>query len=163
MRSGGGRLSVSAAGSYARSTASGVNPVADVDMTTSYQWNQATASAYLTVVLRGTGTWQNAYRPTNGYALELTPNGTAVAVYKNVNGTRTSLASVANGSRATTAKQWLRYRITGQQLMFRTWLDGQPEPATWAWTGTDPSLGAPPGVRLLPGVSTSVVSHTRID
>jgi hypothetical protein len=60
-----------------------------------------------------------------------------------VNGTLTNLAGVANGSRVSTGKQWLRFRVEGQQLMFRTWADGQPEPSTWAWSGTDASVTAP--------------------
>jgi hypothetical protein len=34
-------------------------------------------------------------------------------------------------------------RAQGQQLMFRTWLDGQPEPQTWTWSGVDAQVTAP--------------------
>jgi hypothetical protein len=78
----------------------------------------------------------------NGYGLEISPSSASVNVHKNVNGVKTSLANVASGSHVTTAKQWLRFRVVGTQVMFRTWLDGTPEPSTWMYSGTDASLAA---------------------
>jgi hypothetical protein len=44
--------------------------------------------------LRGSGGWQNAYRPRSGYGLELQSNSTTVAVKRNVDGVTSTLRTV---------------------------------------------------------------------
>jgi hypothetical protein len=144
VQGGGGRLqSADVANSFGRSFLSGVPAVADEELLTSYRWGQTSGLAYLNVWLRGSGGWQNAYRPASGYGLQLVSSSGAVVVSKNVGGVTSTLRSEPAGSRVSTAKQWLRFRVVGQQVMFRTWSDGQPEPAAWTWSGTDSSVSAP--------------------
>jgi chitodextrinase len=128
------------AGAYSRAQLAGVDPRADSTVLMSYQWNAATAAAYLNVFLRGSGGWQSAYRPKTGYGLQLQSNSGTVTVQKNVNGTLTNIHSVTGGQAVTTAKQWLRLQVNGSTIQFRTWLDGQPEPATWKSVDTDSSV-----------------------
>jgi chitodextrinase len=128
------------AGAYSRAQLAGVDPRADSTVLMSYQWNAATAAAYLNVFLRGSGGWQSAYRPKTGYGLQLQSNSGTVTVQKNVNGTLTNIHSVTGGQAVTTAKQWLRLQVNGSTIQFRTWLDGQPEPVTWKSVDTDSSV-----------------------
>ena len=163
---GGGRLSLgSGAGSYARSTAAGVETLDDADVVTSYRWSATSPSGFFGVYLRGSGGWQNAYRPNTGYGLVFTPDSTTVSVLRNVNGTKTAIAYVPNASQVSTAKQWLRFRIDGQQLSFRTWPDGQPEPTTWTWTGTDTAITAPGRLftSLVRGTTTTAEKSITLD
>jgi hypothetical protein len=37
----------------------------------------------------------------------------------------------------------VRYQVVGSTVRFRTWADGQEEPLTWTYSGTDTSLTAP--------------------
>jgi len=164
--SGGGRLSLgSTAGSYARSTAAGVEPLDDADVVTSYQWSATSPSGLFGVYLRGSGGWQNPYRPTNGYGLVLTPDSSTISVLRNVNGTKTTLAYVPNAAQVSTTKQWLRFSVDGQQLSFRTWPDGQPEPTTWTWTGTDTTISAPGRLftSLVRGGATTTAKSITLD
>ncbi len=43
----------------------------------------------------------------------------------------------------TTAKQWLRLRVSGSTIQFKIWADGTAEPTTWKATVTDTSVTAP--------------------
>ena len=100
------------------------------------------AGAYLNVYLRGSGGWQNGYRPKNGYGLQLSSNSGTVAVQKNVASTTTNLHSVSGAQAVTTAKQWLRLRVSGSTIEFKIWTDGQAEPAAWKSVDTDSSVTA---------------------
>src|SRR5206468_8730426 len=66
-----------------------------------------------------------------------------VVVQKVVNGTTSTLASVPGGQQLTTAKQWLRLRVSGSTIQFKVWTDGTTEPAAWQSTSTDTSVTAP--------------------
>jgi hypothetical protein len=41
-----------------------------------------------------------------------------------------------------TAKQWVRLRVSGSTIELKTWRDGQAEPAAWTTTLTDSSVTA---------------------
>jgi hypothetical protein len=73
--------------------ATGVAAVRDSEVLTSFQWSSTSAISYLNVYLRGSGGCANAYRPRNGYGLELTSNTGTVQVRKSVNGTLTTWAA----------------------------------------------------------------------
>ena len=149
VQSGAGRLRFeNVSGSYARALLSGPAAEADTDLVTSYRWGETSPRAYLNVFVRGSGGWQNAYRPLNGYGLELSSDSRAVLVRRNVNGVSTTLATVGTGQQLTTAKQWLRLRVQGNAISFRIWSDGTPEPTTWAWSGTDSTVTAPGRLHL---------------
>ena len=49
---------------------------------------------------------------------------------------------VPGGQQLTTAKQWLRLRVSGSTIQFKVWTDGTTEPAAWASTSTDTSVTA---------------------
>lgn len=55
-----------------------------------------------------------------------------------------------------------RFRAEG---LFRTWLDGQSEPATWAYSGSDASLSAPGRIfaSLVRGSSNVGVKSVTLD
>ncbi|MFL6164068.1 MAG: fibrinogen-like YCDxxxxGGGW domain-containing protein [Jatrophihabitantaceae bacterium] len=135
---GAGRLLVSdVAGGYGRAQLTGLASQADTDLLTSFQWSSNTAASYLSVFVRGSGGWQNAYRPKNGYGIQLQSNSGTVSVLKNVNGTVTTLQNVAGGQQVSTGKQWLRLRVVGSSIQFKVWADGTAEPTSWATTLTD--------------------------
>lgn len=80
---------------------------------------------------RGSGGWQNAYRPRTGVGLELSSNSGTVTVEKSVGGTTTNLRSDTGAQQVVTTKQWLRLRVSGTTLQYRIWSDGQIEPSIW--------------------------------
>jgi chitodextrinase len=138
-----GQLAITnTAGAYARSALSGLAARADSDTTFSYRWTSATPSAYLDVYTRGSGGWRNSYRPTNGYGLELGSNSSTVTLSKTVNGTTTTLSSISGAQQVGTAKQWVRLRVVGSTIQYKTWTGAQTEPAAWRATVTDTSVTA---------------------
>lgn len=130
-------------GAYARAALTGVAPVTDAEVLTSYRWSANTPMAYLSVYLRGSGGWQNSYRPQNGFGIELRPNSTAVRAVKNVNGTLTDLGGLSGVQATTTGKQWLRMRVSGDTIRVKIWADGQAEPDNWEFSVTDSSVSGP--------------------
>jgi chitodextrinase len=142
-QSGTGRLLVSdLSGGYGRAQLTGLANRADSDLLTSFQWSSNSAASYLNVFLRGSGGWQNAYRPKNGYGIQLQSNSGTVTVMKNVNGTVTTLQSVAGGQQLSTGKQWLRLQVIGSTIQFKIWMDGAAEPTSWTGSITDSAVTA---------------------
>ena len=140
-QSGAGRMLFNdASGAYARAQLSGVTAQTDTDLLLSYQWTATEPAGYFGVYLRGSGGWQNSYRPRTGYGIELSSGSGSVSVIRNVNGVVTTLQVVSGGQQVTTATQRLRLRVSGSQIQFRTWLDGQTEPTTWKTTLSDSSI-----------------------
>jgi chitodextrinase len=140
----GGRLALNdTTGAYARAQLTGLANRADSEALFSYQWNSTAARTYFSVYLRGSGGWSNPYRPTNGYGLELASDSATVTVRKVTGGTVSNLASVSGANSLTTAKQWIRLRVVGTTIQFKTWIDGQTEPAAWRSTTTDTAVTAP--------------------
>ena len=161
-----GRLTYGATPSaYARAQLTGAAAQADSELLTSYQWDSVTAGGYLSVFLRGSGGWQNAYRPKNGFGMQFASSSSTAVIQKNVNSVSTNLASVAGGQAVTTAKQWLRLRVSGTTIQFRTWRDGTTEPSAWAGSVTDPSV-IPAGqlfVSIVSGAANSVAKSVSLD
>ncbi|CAM3867995.1 gamma-glutamyltransferase [Alkalicoccus chagannorensis] len=117
--------------SYGRAAAT-MDPVADPSLTTSFQFSNSTDDQRLRFWLQA-DVWQSGSSiPENGYGLEInTGSGNASFV----------LADDGDFSRPTTINQavtsdtqQLRFTVDGDQLAFRIWENGEPEPA--AWTGT---------------------------
>jgi hypothetical protein len=82
-----------------------------------------------------------------------------------VNSVGTNLASVAGGQAVTTAKQWLRLRVSGTTIQFRTWRDGTTEPSAWTGSVTDASV-MPAGqlfVSIVSGAANSVAKSVSLD
>jgi len=140
VTAGAGDLTVQdVAGAYARAQlgTTTATSVADGELLLSYHWNQTGPSAYLNVWVRGSGGWQNGYRPKTGYGLQLSSSSGTASVMRNVAGTLTTLRTVTGAQVVGTGKQWLRLRTVGTTVQFRIWPDGTTEPATWADTETD--------------------------
>jgi hypothetical protein len=166
LQSGAGRLALNdTTGAYSRALLSGLAARANSETLFSYQFNSATAVAYLSVFVRGSGGWQNSYRPLNGYGLELRSQSGTVDVLRNVNGTTTTLGSVTGARQVSTAKQWVRLRVVGQTIQLRTWVDGQAEPSTWNATFTDAAVTAPGQlhVSVVRGGANTGAKHVQID
>lgn len=143
LQAGAGRLEVAdVSGAYSRAQLTGLEVRADSELLTSYTWSSNTALSYLSVYLRGSGGWQNGYRPRNGYGLQLQSNSATVTVQKNVNGVTSTVQSVTGAQALTTGKQWLRLRVSGSTIQFKIWSDGTAEPIAWKSTNTDTSVTA---------------------
>jgi hypothetical protein len=143
VRSGQGALSLTdQAGAYARAVLTGEPEAADAELLFSYRWDANTAVSYANAYLRGGGGWQNGFRPATGYGLQLASNSTAVAVQRNVNGTLTTLANVTGAQQLSTGRQWVRFRVQGSQVMFKSWADGGAEPVGWTRVVTDTAVAA---------------------
>ncbi|MCU1372240.1 MAG: metallophosphoesterase, partial [Ilumatobacteraceae bacterium] len=139
-----GQLAIDdAANAFARGQLTALAARTDSEVRFSYRWSSTAAAAYLNVYARGSGGWANAYRPRDGYGLELTSNSGAVAVRRVSGGTATTLRSVGGGQAVTTAKQWLALRVVGATIQFKTWVDGAVEPAAWTATEGDATVTAP--------------------
>jgi chitodextrinase len=127
---------------YARAQLTGVPSVSGADVTFSYRWGSSTNGAYLNIYLRGSGGWQNAYRPRTGYGIELSSNSSTIALRRNVNGTTTTLVSTSGAQQVGTAVQRVRIQVAGSTVRYRTWLASQAEPTTWRATVTDTAVTA---------------------
>ena len=66
-----------------------------------------------------------------------------MTVNKSVNGVSSDLRSISGAQPLSTAKRWVRLRVSGSTIQLKTWLDGQTEPAAWTSTDTDTSVTAP--------------------
>ena len=166
IQSNAGRLRTeNVSGAYARAALTGPAAEPDTDLLLSYQWAETSIRSYFNVYLRGSGGWQNAYRPNNGYGLELSNTSSAVTVRRSAPGTVVNLTTVATGQQVTTAKQWLRLRVDGNTIAFRTWADGTPEPTTWTWSGTDTALTTPgqPHLSLVRAGSSTTAKTITLD
>jgi hypothetical protein len=136
-----GQLAVSdVAGAYARAQLTGLTARADSDTTFSYRWNNGTPVSYLSVFVRGSGGWRNGYRPSTGYGLELASNSSAVTIKKTVAGTTTNLNTVSGAQQVGSGRQWLRLRVAGSTIQYKTWTDGQLEPSAWRASVTDTAV-----------------------
>ena len=143
LQAGAGRIAVTdVASAYGRAQLTGLAVRTDSELLTSYTWSSNTALSYLSVYLRGSGGWQNGYRPRNGYGLQLQSNSGTVTVQKNVNGVTSTVQSVTGAQAVTTGKQWLRLRVSGSTIQFKIWSDGTAEPTAWESTNTDASVTA---------------------
>jgi hypothetical protein len=144
IQSGAGRVEIDdISGAYARSQLTGLAARSDSELLTSFSWSSNAALSYLSIYLRGSGGWQNAYRPKSGYGIQLQSNSGTVTVQKNVNSVTSTIQSVPGAQGVTTAKQWLRLRVSGSTIQFKIWADGAPEPTSWTSTNTDTSVTAP--------------------
>lgn len=138
-----GRLAVNnTTGAQAQAVLSGLAARTDSDVRLSYRWSPTGSGGFLNVFARGSGGWASGYRPRNGYGLELSSSSTSVSLKKSVGGTATTLATVSGAQSVSTAKQWLRLRVSGSTVQFKSWVDGTAEPAAWRSTVTDTSVTA---------------------
>ncbi len=163
---GSGRMSFNDVSSAnGRASLSGVTAVADASALLSYRFGSTGDVGYLNVYLRGSGGWANSYRPANGYGVELNSKSTTVTLKRASGGSSTTLASVSGAQSVSTAKQWLRLRVTGTTVQFRTWLDGQSEPTAWNSTVVDASVTSPGTlwISFVRGSSNSGARHVDID
>ncbi len=133
---------------YARAQLTGLAATTDSEVLTSFQWNAATPVSYFSVYLRGSGGWQNGYRPRTGIGIQIQSNSASVRVHRNVNGVMTDLGGFAGVQQVTTSKQWLRLRVTGNTVQFKIWTDGQAEPAQWEGQITDNAVSGPGQLHL---------------
>ncbi len=140
-QTGAGRLQYNnTSGAYARAQLTGVAARTNSQVLLSYRWSATGASGYFSINLRGSGGWTNAYRPRSGYGVEFSSSSNTITVTKAVNGATTDLATVSASAQVTTAKQWVRMRVSGTTIQFKRWLDGQAEPTAWTSTVTDGSV-----------------------
>jgi large repetitive protein len=111
---------------------------ADTEVLMSFRFPSTGAKGFLQIFSRASGNWVSGY-PGTGYYVELTNSGSNVGLRKVSSGTITELANSAIG-RATTTKQWVRFRIEGSTLQAKVWTDGTPEPSEWEVQATDGSF-----------------------
>jgi chitodextrinase len=164
LRSNAGQLAFSnSSGSYARAQLTGLAARADSDITFSYRWRDPAAKGYLNLTLRGSGGWAGAYRPASGYGLEFTSTTTSVTVKEVAGGTTSTLATLANAQAMTTAKQWVRLRVSGSTIQVKTWPDGQPEPTAWRTSITDTTVTAAGQVYLSYVRSSTATAGRAVD
>ncbi len=164
LRSNAGQLAFSnSSGSFARAQLTGLAARADSDITFSYRWRDPAAKGYLNLTLRGSGGWAGAYRPASGYGLEFTSTTTSVTVKEVVGGTTSTLATLANAQAMTTAKQWVRLRVSGSTIQVKTWPDGQAEPTAWRTSITDATVTAAGQVYLSYVRSSTATAARAVD
>jgi hypothetical protein len=166
QQSGTGELAFTdTAGAFAQAQLTGLAARADSETLLSFQFNSTTAIGYLTAFTRGSGGWQGGWRPQNGYGVEMRSNSGTIQLIKSFNGTETTLATVTGAKAVSTAKQWLRLRVVGSTIQFKSWVDGTAEPAAWESTVTDTQLTAPGQLHLsmIRGGANVGAKNVRID
>jgi hypothetical protein len=131
------------ANAYARAQLTSLPARSDAEVRFSYRWPSTGTAAYLNVYLRGSNGWANAYRPRDGYGLELTSSSSTVNVRKVIGGTTTTIRQVSGAQPLSTQKRWLVLRVVGSTIQFKTWLDGTAEPTAWTSTDTDAAVTGP--------------------
>jgi hypothetical protein len=144
IQSAAGQLRITdVANAFARAQLTAVAARPDIQVRFSYRWWGTGPTAYLNVYARGSGGWANAYRPRQGYGLEISSSSRAIAVRRVAGGSVSTLRTVSAGQALSTQKQWLTLRVVGRTIQFKTWLDGTAEPAGWTSTDTDAGVTAP--------------------
>lgn len=137
-----GLISVPVAGQQRKATLSSIN-VQNVDMKIRVKADKLAAGAghQISLLARQLAT-TGQYRA----RLELTPNGSVQLVgqkYLVSTNLTTNIGSVITVPGLTYAANqyiWLRVQVVGLNpttIRIKTWADGQPEPASWQYTGTD--------------------------
>jgi len=103
-------------------------------------YNTSTAATQLTLVARASGAAgaENNYQAQLRYS-SLT-NNKALRLVRYSNGTLTVLDTVSALNLPANTWVWLRFRVQGDQLTTRYWLDGEDEPTTWQQTKTDSTI-----------------------
>ena len=124
-------------GARARAIAS-MSKRTNTEVLMSFRFSSTASKGYLQVFSRASGNWVSGY-PGTAYYVELTNVGTNVGLRKISSGTETQLANASVGQ-ATTAKQWVRFRVEGSTLQAKVWTDGTPEPTSWEIQATDASF-----------------------
>jgi hypothetical protein len=119
---------------------------ANTEVLMSFRFPSTGAKGYLQIYSRASGDWPGG-SPTSGYYVEISNNGSNVGLRKVSSGTITELTNAAVGQ-ATTAKQWVRFRVDGSTLMAKVWTDGTQDPAGWETQATDASFSAPGVLQL---------------
>lgn len=96
-----------------------------------------TAADLFSLIIRGDGTWASGTttsQPGAGYKLLMWP-GSAGDMYAVSGGTSTYLSPTtpagATVEMAAGGPMKVRFEAVGQQIRFRSWMDGDPEPTTW--------------------------------
>ena len=81
LSAGAGRLAINdVPNAFARAQLTSLVQRSDAEIRFSYQWSGTGRTAFFNVFARGSGGWANAYRPWNGYGIELSSNSSSVAV-----------------------------------------------------------------------------------
>jgi CSLREA domain-containing protein len=111
---------------------------ADTEVLMSFTTPSIEAKGFLQIFSRASGNWVGGY-PNSGYFVEIQNNNTSVGLRKVSAGTITQVSNAAIG-RATTTKQWVRFRVEGSTLKVKVWTDGAPEPSAWEMQATDSSF-----------------------
>jgi hypothetical protein len=131
---------------------------ADTEVLMSFTTPSTSAKGLLQIFSRASGNWVSGY-PGSGYFVEIPNNSSSVGLSKVSSGTITQLSSAAIG-RATTTKQWVRFRIEGSTLKLKVWTDGTQEPSAWEMQATDSSFSQP-GVLQLRWARSSTATDAR--
>jgi hypothetical protein len=137
-----GSMKLPTAGVQRKATLSGID-VRDVDMKIRVKVDKLAAGTghQISLLMRQIANI-GQYRA----RLELTPSGSAKLVgqkYLNSTNVTTNIGSSITASSLTySANQylWLRVQVVGTNpttIRIRVWLDGQPEPSTWQYSGSD--------------------------
>ncbi len=149
VRSGRGRLAFTdVAGAYARARLEAGDPLSDAQVSFSYGWSSSWAAAYASVYLRGSGGWQNAYRPWNGYGVQVANDSSTVQVQRTVGGVMTPLVSLTGAQPVGTGRMRVRFGAQATTLRLKLWPEGSAEPSAWTWIGTDPAVSSPGRLHL---------------
>jgi hypothetical protein len=77
----------------------------------------------------------------SGYVAYLRPTQNLVEINAFVNGAW-ALVGAATFQNDPGLWYWLRFRVEGSTLRVRAWIDGQQEPTSWTYSGTNSSLSA---------------------
>jgi hypothetical protein len=105
----------------------------------SFAWNSSAPRGYFAAFVRGSGGWANAYRPVNGYGIEMSSDGSSVLLQRVVNGTRTVL-NTTDAQPTGSGAIMVRLEAIGNVVRYRMWRAGEAEPAGWAASVTDSAI-----------------------
>ena len=132
---------------------------ADTELLTSFRFTSTEAKGVLQIFLRASGDWKSGGYPNSAYYVEIPNNSRSIGLRKVSAGTISQLSTASIGQ-ATTAKQWLRFRIEGSSLKAKVWMEGTQEPENWEMQVTDTAF-PDPGVLQLRWSRSSTATGAR--
>ena len=112
--------------------------MADGEILAKVEFAEVNVESYLMAVLRGDS--DNVVSGT-GYALLIQTGAGGTWVQPQLNrysaGSRTTLYTATQQTLSAGGKLWLRFRVKGNLLAFKTWVDGTAEPQAWTYSSAD--------------------------
>lgn len=141
----GGQGHIGFSGTTRAGAAAGRMPdVVDAEVLVSLRFGTVVDEAQSFYWLRGSGDWADLYNliPSSGYGVQIKNTSSLVKVFLATGGGGRVVIGSARIGEVGTGKQWLRFRVQGDQILVKVWSEGSAEPSNWELGVQDSSVAA---------------------